>query len=1133
MGPNLSQAKAGPFTLAGLTAFALTVALACDPARAEQRTAPDSEACQSAAASLAVMGPDDAGRRNAYGVRLVSVNAESIEQARQMLGTVTNRSAPAPPTGIDALQSLLAPGGGPSSAMQAMQRGDLAPALAQWTEALDKARREGRALAEATALNDLGVLAAIQGRSAEARERFLEAHRLFSGLSGRAIAAVSAAASEADRQVRGLSVLGSIQKLGERMAKLQSATRDVHFQGADAIQARIGERFALLNRANLSAWLGQRAEAESLFRQALTDKSVAGDGDDAPTWMRAQALGDLAVFYRKAGRPAEAEKYEREARQAAQDHDRMGMSMWLLADAAQAADVAQSARIAQTANARRAADPCSDEAIVSEQPMSFAEAGYRWFSTEAQRLEAAGDPAAAMQMLGRSAFMARTIDSPERERTAWATLQRLALGRGEVAAAALYGKLAVNAAQRLRGGVESMSRQARQAFLADRRAPYVTLATSLLDRGRLAEAEAVLRLLKEDEGQQFVTVTSPPARGSLPLTLAEADWVRRFDALVAQTRTLYAERQRALEASWGGSGLAPGRAQQERRIVDLTLDAAGQMVANLDSSHRDGAQLRQAQALLTKPRAARTPQEQEQIDAMQAIATLLLARTDDMAAGLRALPRDAERYRVPLTATQAQRVAELERRMVPLKAMFDREFRAFAAEPAPKALSPNVRVGVDLVDGFLGGQINLMRQRWALDRQIETREVDSMALRERLAAELSDTTAIDFDAAAAASLAQGQRTLAELPSGTVAVYYLQGEKRLDALVVAAGQRRAVRLAGDLAGLDARIGRYREGVVRGSFDVLADARALYDLLWRPLEAPLRDARAGTVMLSLDGAMRALPFAALHDGEHWLIERHALDVYTSASHAALTARPAPHWRVAAFGASAGGQIDGRTFGALAGVRGELAAIVQTPAGGPTRGAMPGVALLDTSFTAATLRAALRELPPQRASVVHLASHFHFEAGDAGRSVLLLGDGSGLSLAQIAGADYRFDKIDLVTLSACSTALSADDAFGQQIEGLGTLLQAQGAAAVLATLWSVNDGSTAAFMGSMYALREREGLTRAEAIRRAQIELIRGRVTPDSTVLQNGRRSGALDEDGADGGPWTHPKYWAPFVLMGNWL
>ena len=1125
MGSNLLPAKSGPFTL--LTAFGLAVGLACGPANAEQRTAPDSEACRSATAKLAVLGPDDAGQRNAFGVRLVSAHAESIEQVRKMQGTLANPSAPAPPTGIAAVQSLLAPGGGPSSAMQAMQRGDLAPARVQWTEALDKARREGRVLAEATALNDLGVLDAIQGRSADARERFLEAHRLFSGLSGRANSAVSATASEADRQVSGLSVLGSIQKLGERMAKLQSATRDVQFQGADAIQARIGERVALLNRANLSAWLGQRAEAEPLFRQALTDKSVAGDGDDAPTWLRAQALGDLAVFYRKAGRPADAEKYAREARQAAQDHEPMAFPMWLLADAAKATDAAKAA------DARGTADPCSTEAIVREQPSSFAEAGYRWFSAEAQRLEAAGDIAAAMQVLGRAAFLARTIDSPERERAAWAALQRLALARGEVAAAALYGKLAVNAAQRLRGGVETMSRQARQAFLADRRAPYVTLATLLLDRNRLAEAEAVLRLLKEDEGQQFVTVANPPARGSLPPTRAEADWVRRFDALVSQTRTLYAERQRVLEASWGGSGLAAGRAQQERMIVDLTLDAAGQMVASLDSSHRDDAQMQQARALLAKPRATRTPQEQDQDYLAQALATRLLARADDMAAGLRALPRDAERYRVPLTAAQAQRVAELDRRMVQVKSMLDREFRAFAAEPPPKALSPNARAAVDLVDGILGGQTDLMRQRWALDRQIEAREAESMVLRERLAAELSDATAIDFDAAAAASLAQGQRTLAELPSGTVAVYYMQGEKRLDALVVAADQRRAVRLTGDLAGLDARIGRYRKGVEGRSFDVLADARGLYDMLWRPLEAPLREARAGTVMLSLDGAMRALPFAALHDGEHWLIERHALDVYTSASHVALTARPARHWRVAAFGASVGGQIDGKTFDALAGVRGELAAIVQTPVAGQVRGAMPGVALLDKSFTAAALRAALREPPPQRASVVHLASHFHFEAGDAGRSALLLGDGSGLSLAQIVGADYRFDKIDLVTLSACSTALSADDAFGQQIEGLGTLLQAQGAAAVLATLWSVNDGSTAAFMATMYALREQEGLSRAEAIRRAQIELIRGRIAPDSTVLLNGRRSGALDEDGTDGGPWTHPKYWAPFVLMGNWL
>jgi CHAT domain-containing protein len=72
-------------------------------------------------------------------------------------------------------------------------------------------------------------------------------------------------------------------------------------------------------------------------------------------------------------------------------------------------------------------------------------------------------------------------------------------------------------------------------------------------------------------------------------------------------------------------------------------------------------------------------------------------------------------------------------------------------------------------------------------------------------------------------------------------------------------------------------------------------------------------------------------------------------------------------------------------------------------------------------------------------------------------------------------------------------------------------------------------------MYVLRERDGLTRAEAVRQAQLDLIRGRISPQSTTPPPRLRSGGRDDDGAGegSGPWAHPFHWAPFVLMGNWL
>ena len=109
---------------------------------------------------------------------------------------------------------------------------------------------------------------------------------------------------------------------------------------------------------------------------------------------------------------------------------------------------------------------------------------------------------------------------------------------------------------------------------------------------------------------------------------------------------------------------------------------------------------------------------------------------------------------------------------------------------------------------------------------------------------------------------------------------------------------------------------------------------------------------------------------------------------------------------------------------------------------------------------------------------------------------------------------------------------DANGREIEGFGALAQRQGAKAVLATLWPVVDRSTGEFMQTFYRIRQTEaGITKAEALRRAQVQFIR------SNATANGTSSRGVDapENGSTkaGGALQHQFYWAPFILMGNWL
>jgi len=161
------------------------------------------------------------------------------------------------------------------------------------------------------------------------------------------------------------------------------------------------------------------------------------------------------------------------------------------------------------------------------------------------------------------------------------------------------------------------------------------------------------------------------------------------------------------------------------------------------------------------------------------------------------------------------------------------------------------------------------------------------------------------------------------------------------------------------------------------------------------------------------------------------------------------------------------------------------------------------LDGQFTEASMRETLLKRYP----VVHIASHFRFMPGDESKSFLLLGDGSHLSLKEVRTLPNLFGGVQLLTLSACNTALGD----GSEVESFGTLAQRQGAKAVIASLWPVADASTSRMMEEFYRIRESSaGITKLEALREAQLKLLRGA-----------------------GSPYAHPYYWAAFFLMGNWL
>lgn len=344
---------------------------------------------------------------------------------------------------------------------------------------------------------------------------------------------------------------------------------------------------------------------------------------------------------------------------------------------------------------------------------------------------------------------------------------------------------------------------------------------------------------------------------------------------------------------------------------------------------------------------------------------------------------------------------------------------------------------------------------------------------------------------------------------------------------------------DEAALNRKLDQFRALLQDPGSDPEPLARELYGLLIGPLQREIDAAGITTLLISPDRRLRYIPFATLHDGKTYLAQSYSLALLSDAGYE-VAGDHRTGLEVSALGMTQAAE----DFSALPNVRSELAGIVQ--GSGPSYGFLHGRILMDKDFTRDALKDSLQFGPPESGAlgVVHIASHFALGGTDKD-SNLLLGDGNLLSLADIKSDRFTYDfgSVDLLTLSACSTAYGLANSDGRDIESFSEVSRKGGARAIMASLWPVNDVSTSLMMQRFYELRERRNLGKAEALASVQREFIAGTLGQgdgsESVVVETARR-GATTFDATDNAQpapvrldgFKHPFYWAPFIIMGNW-
>jgi CHAT domain-containing protein len=301
---------------------------------------------------------------------------------------------------------------------------------------------------------------------------------------------------------------------------------------------------------------------------------------------------------------------------------------------------------------------------------------------------------------------------------------------------------------------------------------------------------------------------------------------------------------------------------------------------------------------------------------------------------------------------------------------------------------------------------------------------------------------------------------------------------------------------DPRALRATVNEFRRGLERFYDDYdPKQAQQLYDWIIRPFAQSLTDAKVTTLVFVQDGILRSVPMSALHDGKAFLIQKYAVATTPSLEFTAVpTSSPKP-LRALILGLTQGSTIAGRTFQPLPYVAQEIQNIERfIPASTP---------LLDQSFTRDRLK---QELTQGSYPILHIATHGEFSS-DPENSFLITGDQQKLTLNQldvlIRSTLKHTDPLELLTLTACQSAAGDERA----ALGLAGIAIQAGAKSALASLWFINDIATSKLSSRFYQGLQNH-LSKTEALRAAQRSL--------------------LEADSQ----YSHPAYWAAFVLVGNW-
>ncbi|MGK7905234.1 MAG: CHAT domain-containing protein [Hormoscilla sp.] len=310
--------------------------------------------------------------------------------------------------------------------------------------------------------------------------------------------------------------------------------------------------------------------------------------------------------------------------------------------------------------------------------------------------------------------------------------------------------------------------------------------------------------------------------------------------------------------------------------------------------------------------------------------------------------------------------------------------------------------------------------------------------------------------------------------------------------------------------------YREVTNRRKIDTtsyLPSAQQLYRWMIQPLGADLQGRGIQNLVFIMDGGLRSLPLAALHDGEEFLVQQYSFGLMPS-----LTLSDTSYVDIKKKNLLAMGASEFLEHSPLPAVPIEIEKIVQE---------WGGESFLNQAFTFANLKGQLQK---GSYGIIHLATHAEFRPGTPRNSYIQLWSDRKLHLDQMEQLGWDKLQVDLVVLSACQTALGNEEA---EFGFAGFAVKA-GVKSVLASLWYVSDEGTLGLMTEFYGQLKNAPI-KAEALRQAQMAMIAGRIRLEGDRLYLPAVAEGISLPptlrGIQQTSLSHPYFWSAFTMIGN--